>query len=121
MHSFTQSFLSGLPKNNRKGVNKLALNDLLKRIDDAGEPVSAKDVGSNAARFNELEKEGLVQRPKKDNVRKTGKQGRPAHLWTLTAKAKKRVARIREAEKKEKQGKAAAKAAQKVAASTPAA
>lgn len=96
----------------------MAQNDLLVKIADAGEPVSAKDLGVTAAALNELFKAGLVKRK---GARKSGGRGRPSHLWALTSKATKRVKRIREAEKKEKQTKAAEKAVEVVGASTPAA
>jgi predicted ArsR family transcriptional regulator len=121
VHSFTRSFLSGLPKI-EKGGETLAQIDLLIKIADAGEPVSAKDVGVTAARLRELEKDGLVQRPKKgETVRKTGGKGRPSHLYVLARKGSDRVRRARKATANERQVKAAKKAVEVVAASTPAA
>jgi predicted ArsR family transcriptional regulator len=96
----------------------LAQIDLLTKIADAGEAVSAKDIGTTAARLRELEKEGLVQRPKKGpTVRKTGGKGRPSHLYVLARKGSDRVRRARNAEKSERQAKAAKKAVKAVAAS----
>lgn len=100
----------------------MAQIDLLTKIADAGEPVSAKDVGTTAARLRELESEGLVQRPKRGStVRKTGGKGRPSHLYVLTRKGSDRVRRARKASGSERQAKAAKKAVERVAASTPAA
>lgn len=86
--------------------------DLLSKIADAGEPVSAKDVGVTAARMRQLEGEGLLARPKGDaGIRKTGGKGRPAHLYKLTSKATKRVKRHREQPQKKDNSAAAKKAA----------
>jgi predicted ArsR family transcriptional regulator len=89
----------------------LALNDLLTKIAAADGPVSAKDVGVSAARMRELADDGLVERPKKDAVRKTGSKGRPAHLYRLTRKGRGRVQSSRNAQKSDRQAKAATKVA----------
>lgn len=99
----------------------MAQIDLLTKIADAGDAVSAKDVGTTAARLRELAEAGLVERPKKGDIRKTGGKGRPSHLYKLTRKGRERVARARKVTKSAKQEKAAAKAVKAVAASTPAA
>lgn len=78
----------------------MSQNDLLNSIFDAGAPVSAKDVGTSAARLRELEAEGVLERPKKDSVRKTGSRGRPSHLYRLTRKASDRIKRERKASAK---------------------
>lgn len=96
----------------------MAQIDLLIKIADAGEPVTAKDIGTTAARLRELENEGLVQRPKRGPiVRKTNSKGRPAHLFVLTRKASDRVKRARKSAKNERATKAAKKAVAVVSAS----
>lgn len=87
----------------------MAQNDLLTKIADAGGPVSAKDVGVTAVVLRELAEAGLVERPKKDAIRKTGGKGRPSHLYRLTRKGRGRVQATRNAQKSERQAKAAQK------------
>lgn len=62
----------------------------LTRLADAKEPATAAAVDSNSIYMGRLEKEGLVKVV--DSVQ-SGKRGRPAHIYRVTDKGRKRVQR----------------------------
>lgn len=64
----------------------------LTRMFEANRPVTATDIDTNGVYMGRLEDQGLIRR--KDVVR-TGNKGRPAILWVLSDKGRKRVKRAK--------------------------